>query len=240
VQALMQGLPEVAAQFDPNAIQGAASGVAGVFALSAIPARWVLERRDWKAAAALKEPASSPYPYTEALVHFARAIGAAHTGALDQARASIKALDTINQQLTTAKEAYWAEQVAIQRDGATAFLRLAEGKRDEALALMRATADREDATEKSAITPGPIAPARELLGDMLLDMKQAAAALKEYQAVLKKEPNRFRATYGAAKAAALSGDNATARTNFQQIVKLCPKGDAPGRPELEEARRAAK
>jgi hypothetical protein len=240
VQTLMQGLPEVAAQFDPNAIQGAASGVAGVFALSAIPARWVLERRDWKAAAALKEPASSPYPYTEALVHFARAIGAAHTGALDQARASIKALDTINQQLTTAKEAYWAEQVAIQRDGATAFLRLAEGKRDEALALMRATADREDATEKSAITPGPIAPARELLGDMLLDMKQAAAALKEYQAVLKKEPNRFRATYGAAKAAALSGDNATARTNFQQIVKLCPKGDAPGRPELEEARRAAK
>jgi Tfp pilus assembly protein PilF len=97
---------------------------------------------------------------------------------------------------------------------------------------------REDATDKSAVTPGPLAPARELLGDMLLEMKQAAPALKEYQAVMKKEPNRFRAIYGAAKAASVSGDNATARTYYQQLVTLCPKGDTPGRAELEEARKA--
>ena len=115
---------------------------------------------------------------------------------------------------------------------------LAEGRQAEALTLMREAADMEGATEKAAVTPGPLKPARELLGDMLLEMKQAAPALKEYQAVLKKEPNRFRAVYGAAKAASLSGDNASARTYYQQLVTLCPKGDTPGRAELEEARKA--
>jgi tetratricopeptide (TPR) repeat protein len=237
VQTLMKGLPQLAAKYDPDVVAGAASGVAGTFAIAAIPARWVLERRDWKAAAALKPSAPSRYPYTEAITHFAKALGEAQTGALAEARLSIAALDRISKQLTAANEAYWAEQVAIQRDGASAFLALAEGKRDDALALMTATATREDATEKSAVTPGPVAPARELLGDLLLGMKQAAPALKEYQSVLKKEPNRFRAVYGAAKAASLSGDAATARIYYQQLVKLCPKGDTPGRSELQEARK---
>ncbi len=238
VQTLMKGIPEVAAQFDPNVVAGAAPGSAGVFALAAIPARWVLEHRDWKAAAAMKPSAPSRYPYTEAITYFARALGAAHTGALDDARASIAALDGISKQLAAANEAYWAEQVAIQRDGASAFLALAGGKADDALSLMKATALREDATEKSAVTPGPIAPARELLGDMLMEMKQAGEALTEYQAVMKKEPNRFRAVYGAARAASLAGNDAVARAYYEQLVKLCPKGDKPGREELEEARKA--
>jgi hypothetical protein len=238
VQTLMNGIPEIAAKFDPEAVVGAAPGSAGIFALAAIPARWVLEHRDWKAAAALKSPAPTRFPYAEAMTHFARALGASHTGALDDARASIAALDGISKQLASANEAYWAEQVAIQRDEAAAFLALAEGKREDALTMMKAAALREDATDKSAVTPGPLAPARELLGDMLLEMKQAAPALKEYQAVMKKEPNRFRAIYGAAKAASSSGDSAGARTYYQQLVKLCPKGDAPGRTELEEARKA--
>jgi tetratricopeptide (TPR) repeat protein len=200
----------------------------------------VLEHRDWKAAAALKSPAPTRFPYTEAMTHFARALGAAHTGAVDDARASVTALDGISKQLASANETYWAEQVAIQRDEAAAFLALAEGKREDALTMMKAAALREDATDKSAVTPGPLAPARELLGDMLLEMKQAAPALKEYQAVMKKEPNRFRAVYGAAKAASLSGDNAAARTYYQQLVKLVPQGDAPGRAELEERRSAVK
>ena len=112
----------------------------------------------------------------------------------------------ISNRLAQANEAYWAEQVAIQRDGAAAFLALAEGKTEDALTMMRAAAAREDATEKNAVTPGPLAPARELLGDMLLELKQPAHALKEFQATLKKEPNRFRAVYGAAKAASLAGD----------------------------------
>jgi hypothetical protein len=239
VQTVMRGLPEVAAAFDPNLVQGAAPGSAGVYALSAIPARWALEHRDWKAAAALK-PAPSQFPYTEAVTYFARALGATHTGALDDARASIASLNGISTRLAQANESYWAEQVAIQRDGAAAFLALAEGRAADGLALMRATAVREDATDKAAVTPGPIAPARELLGDMLLDMKQPGPALKEYQAVMKKEPNRFRAVYGAAKAASLSGDQTLARTYYRQLLTICARGDAPGRPELEEARRATR
>jgi hypothetical protein len=238
-QALIKSLPAVAARFDPNAVTGAAPGSAGVYALAAIPARWALEHRDWKAAAALKVTPSR-FPYTEAVTHFARALGASHTGALDAARAAIADLNTLNESLTKAGEAYWAEQVAIQRDGATAFVLLAEGKATEAVAAMQAVAAREDATEKSAVMPGPLAPARELLGDMLLDTRQPAAALKEFQAVMKKEPNRFRAVYGAAKAAELAGDRPTARTYYRQLLKTCAKADTPGRAELVEARRQAR
>lgn len=236
-QALVARTPEIAAVFDPNAITGAAAGSAGVFALASMPARWALERRDWAAAARL-EPKSTSYPWAEAMTHFARALGAAHTGALDDARKSIAALQDIHNRLVQAKEAYWAEQVAIQREGAAAFLALKEGKTAEAVTMMRAAAVREDATEKSAVTPGPIAPARELLGEMLLELKQPAEALKEFQATLKKEPNRFRALYGAAKAASLAGDKTAARRYYGELVKICQKADSPGRPELAEARKA--
>ena len=238
VQALLKELPELEAAFDPTKLQGAASGPGGGFALAAIPARWALEHRDWKTAAALKAPAPSRYPYADAMTHFARALGAAHSGAPAAARTDIDALDTISKNLEKAGERYWAEQVAIQKDVANAFALLADGKRTEAVAGMRAAATREDATDKSPVTPGPLAPARELLGDMLLDLKQPADALTEYRAVLKKEPNRFRAIYGAAKAATASGDNAAARGYFEQLVKMCPKADRPGRPELTEARNA--
>jgi tetratricopeptide (TPR) repeat protein len=205
--------------------------------LASMPARWTLERRDWAAAARL-EPKPSSYPWSEAMTYFARALGASHTGALDDARKSIAALQDIHSRLVQAKEAYWAEQVAIQREGAAAFLALKEGKTAEAVTMMRAAAVREDATEKSAVTPGPIAPARELLGEMLLELKQPAEALKEFQATLKKEPNRFRALYGAAKAASLAGDKTAARTYYGELVKICRKADSPGRPELAEARKA--
>jgi hypothetical protein len=238
VQALLKRLPDIAANFDPTAVAGAAPGSAGVFALAAIPSRWVLEHRDWKAAAALATPVPSSFPYTDAMTHFARALGAAHTGALDDSRASIGALKDISDKLAQANEAYWSEQVAIQRDGAAAFVLLAEGKRDEAVAAMRAVSAREDATEKNAVTPGPIAPARELLGEMLLEVKQPAAALKEFQATLKKEPNRFRAVYGAAKASALSGDQTSAARYYRDLIALCPRADKPERAELNEARKA--
>ena len=237
LQGLLAKLPEIEAGFDPEAVVGAAPGSAGIFAMAAIPARWVLERRDWAAAARL-EPKPSKFPYTDAMTHFARALGASHTGKLDDARQSIAALKGIRDRLVEAKEAYWAEQVGIQHEGATAFLALAEGKSAEALTIMRAAAVREDATEKNAVTPGPIAPARELLGEMLLQLKQPAEALKEFQATLKKEPNRFRALYGAAKAASLAGDKAAARTYYGELLKICQKADAPGRPELAEARKA--
>ena len=237
LKTLMGSIPEIAKVFDPNAVQGAAGGAGGAFALAAIPARWALEHRDWKAAASLRPARNlSRWPYTDAMTLFSKALGLAQTGALDEAREWIAALKDIQNRLTQANETYWAEQVGIQHDGAAAFLVLAEGKADEALKLMRATATREDATEKNAVTPGPLAPARELLGDMLLELKKPAEALVEYQATMKKEPNRFRGVYGAAKAASLAGDRARARTYYTQLLDICKRGDSPGRPELVEAR----
>jgi carboxylesterase type B len=187
-KAVLEKVPALEARFDPNAVTGAAPGSAGVFALAAMPARWVMERRAWAEAAAL-EPKPTPYPWAEAMTHFARAMGAARTRELAKARASVDSLGAIEQRLR-GREAYWAEQVAIQRLGASAWLELAQGRDSEALRLMQEAASREDATEKSAVTPGPLAPARELLGDMLIILKRPAEARAAYRAVLAKEPNR--------------------------------------------------
>jgi hypothetical protein len=188
-KAILDGLPALAARFDPNAITGAAPGSAGVFALAAIPARWVLERSAWAEAAAL-EPKASAYPYTEAMTYFARALGASHTGDVAKAKISIDSLALIQQRLSAKGEGYWAEQVAIQGLAAQAWLDLAEKRENDALMLMREAAKREDATEKSAVTPGPLAPARELLGDMLMELNRPTEAKMEYRATLQKEPNR--------------------------------------------------
>jgi hypothetical protein len=188
-KAILDGLPALAARFDVNAVTGAAPGSAGVFALAAIPARWALERSAWSEAVAL-EPKASPFPYTEAMTYFARALGASHTGDLAKAKAAIDSIGSIQQRLSAKGETYWAEQVAIQNLEAQAWLDLAEKRATDALGLMREAATREDATEKSAVTPGPLAPARELLGDMLIELKRPAEANAEYRATLMKEPNR--------------------------------------------------
>jgi hypothetical protein len=190
-KAILDGLPALAARFDPNAITGAAPGSAGVFAIAAIPARWALERGAWSEAAAL-EPKASAYPYTEAMTYFARALGASRSRNPAKAKAAIDSLASIQQRLSAKGEAYWAEQVAIQHLAARAWLDLAEHRENDALTRMREAAAREDATEKSAVTPGPLAPARELLGDMLIELKRPAEANAEYRATLQKEPNRRR------------------------------------------------
>ena len=195
---ILDGLPALAARFDVNAITGAAPGSAGVFALAAIPARWVLERSAW-AEAAILEPKASAYPYTEAMTYFARSLGASHTGDLGKAKTSIDSLASIQERLSAKGEAYWAEQVAIQRLAAQGWVDLAEHRESDALAHMREAATREDATEKSAVTPGPLAPARELLGDMLISLNRAEEARAEYRATLQKEPNRRHALNGSAR-----------------------------------------
>jgi len=188
-KAILDGLPALIARFDPNAITGAAPASAAVFAQAAIPARWALERGAWAEAAAL-EPKASAYPHTEAMTYFARALGASHTGDLAKAKSSIDSLAAIQQRLAAKGEPYWAEQVAIQHLAAQAWLDLAEHKESDALTHMREAATREDATEKSAVTPGPLAPARELLGDMLMALNRPSEAIVEYRATLQKEPNR--------------------------------------------------
>jgi carboxylesterase type B len=195
-KAILDGLPALVARFDVNAVTGAAPGSAGVFALAAIPARWALERRAWAEAAAL-EPKASAFPYTEAMTYFTRALGASHTGDLAKAKASIDSLASIQQRLSAKGEVYWAEQVAIQNLAAQAWLDLAEHRESDALARMREAVAREDATEKNAVTPGPLAPARELLGDMLVELKRPVEARAEYRATLEKEPGRRHSLRGA-------------------------------------------
>ena len=195
---ILDELPVLAARFDQNAITGAAPASAGVFALAAIPARWVLERGAWTDAAAL-EPKASAYPYTEAITYFARSLGASHTGDLSRAKLAVDSLGSIQQRLSAKGETYWAEQVAIQRLAAQAWVDLAEHNENAALTQMREATTREDATEKSAVSPGPLAPARELLGDMLLELHRTAEAKAEYRATLQKEPNRRHSLQGLAR-----------------------------------------
>ena len=230
--------PRVLARLDPNAMGGAAPGVAGLYAGAAVPARYALERSAWSDAAAL-QPQTTPYPYVDALTRFARALGAARSGRPDAARADVAALGELREKLAARPDGDWLEKVRIQQEIASAWVTFAEGRKAEALEQLRKAADAEDATDKSAISPGPLAPARELLGEMLLALDRPADALKEFEATLKKEPNRFRATYEAAKAASLAGDRAKARRYYQQLLDICKAGDAPGRPELQEARKGS-
>jgi tetratricopeptide (TPR) repeat protein len=162
-------------------------------------------------------------------------MGEARTGNLSAARKDVEKLASLQKGLVEARNDYWAGQVEIQRQVAAASLSLAEGKHEEALKLMRAVADLEDSTDKHPVTPGAIAPARELLGEMLLDLNQPESALKEFEASQRAEPNRFRSLYGAARAAELAGDLEKARTHYMKFVSLCQYADME-RPELKHAK----
>jgi hypothetical protein len=218
-RALRDHVPAIAARYDPNVIRGAAPGSAGMFAIAAIPARYTLERSAWGEALALT-PKASDYPQSEAITYFARALGAARLKRMALARASVDSLAAIGRRLAARNEPYWAEQVAIQRLGAQAWLELAEGKDSAALAHMREAATREDATEKDPVTPGPLAPARELLGDMLMELRRPNDALVEYRATLTREPNRYRALDGARRAAVAAGERAEAAKYADQLARL--------------------
>jgi hypothetical protein len=228
--------PRVVARLDVNRMSGAAPGVAGLYAAGAIPARYALERGAWSDAAAL-QPQATAFPYVDALTRFARAVGAARSGRPDAARPDLAELRVLGDKLDALRDAEWSEKVRIQQQVASAWVTFAEGRKAEAVELLRKAADAEDSTDKSAISPGPLAPARELLGEMLLAVDRPADALKEFEATMVKEPNRFRATYDAAKAASLTGDRARARRYYRQLLDICKAGDTPGRPELQEARK---
>jgi hypothetical protein len=203
------------------------------FAVAASPARYMVERADWNGAAGL-EVRPSNFAHVLAITHFARALGATRSGKPDAAKADIAKLAELREKLREAKDAYWSEQVDIQWQVATAWLLYADGKRDAALKAMSAAADAEDKTEKAPVTPGPLVPARELYGAMLLDSGMAPAALAAFEATLKKEPHRFGATIGAARAALKAGDAVKARANYAAILVLAAEAD-PVRPGVAEA-----
>lgn len=236
---VLENLPEIASRLRPDVVPiGAAPISAAYFAMVAMPARYALERGDWATASSLQVHPTK-CPYTDAITWFARGMGAARLGEAAAARSAAAELAAIHQRLTNANEAYWALQVEIQRADVLAWAALASRDRSGALAELHHAVELETGTEKSAVTPGPIAPATELLGEMLLELNRPGDALRQFEATLKKEPNRFRSLYGAAKAARLVGNAQLARRYAAALLKVCAHADHPGRAELTVARAIA-
>jgi tetratricopeptide (TPR) repeat protein len=208
------------------------------YAFASIPARYVLENRLWKEAANLEiHPVAFPwekFPWQKAIIHFTRLLGLVHIGSMDSAGAELGKLKLLHDELVGEKDMYKANQVDIQIKTSEAWMLFKGGKNKMALELMNAAADMEDATEKHPVTPGEVIPARELLGDMLLQMGYAAKAYAVYMEDLKRHPNRFNGLYGAGLSAEKSGDPAKARLYYQQLSDLCTSRST--RPELAKAR----
>ena len=232
---VLDSLPSLAARFDPNAVSAGAPPAAGFFAIAAIPARYALERGDWKAAAQLSVRESA-FPFTDAITWFARGIGSARTGDTTASAGAVRRLEELRDRLAARGEAYWAQQVEIQRRGVGAWLAFARGEKSAALSEMRATAELEATTEKNAMTPGPIVPAQELLGEMLLATGDGPGALRAFEATLATEPDRFRALAGAMRAAEAAGDTAGVGRYARELSRVAQRGDRPGRAELTRAR----
>jgi tetratricopeptide (TPR) repeat protein len=243
--ASAKGVRDHAATIAGVGSTAAAAGAAGAgaFALAAIPARYVLEREAWAEAATLTVRPTPAAPYTEAITHFARGLGAARGGKPADAAVEIERLAAIQARMLEMKDAYWAEQVDIQRRVVEAWKVYAEGDKAKGVSLLSAVADAEDLTDKSAVTPGPLAPARELYGVMLLERGMAREAFAAFESTQQKEPNRFHGYAGAAQAAVALGDKEKAKTNYAKLISLA--GDnftlasegAAARPEVIAARK---
>ena len=203
------------------------------YAITAIPARYVMEQHKWLEAAKLR-PESRFGPALDAMTTWVGAVGEARSGGASQARASIERLEILEEQMKK-NNPYWAEQVEIQRLGASAWLAHAEGNQEKALSLMKSAADREDATQKLPVTPGAILPEREQYADLLLETGQPSKAASEYETALKTSPNRFDGLYGAAKASMAAGNPARASAYYKKLIASCGQ-TAAGRPELAEAK----
>lgn len=212
------------------------------FAFAATPARCALERQQWNVAAQLPlhEPARFPWGketlQCDSITHFARAIGAARSGQLEQARYEIAELERLRGELVAGKKpAYWVSQAETQALAAKAWVAFAEAKRDEAVSLLRRAVDLEATADKEAVTPGEVLPAGDQLGDLYLELGRPGEALAAFEAVLVSSPSRFNTLYGAGVAAEKSGDAAKARNYFQQLATTAAAAD-PDIPRVRHAR----
>ena len=210
------------------------------YASAAIPARYALERGDWAAAGRLalhptpQDFAWSNFPEAEAVNAFARGIGSARNGNPEAARKELARFAALRDAMVAQKKDYWMTQLEIQVQAVSAWIARAEGRNDEAVQGLRAAADAEDRTEKHIMMPGPIVPVLEMLGELLIDLGQPAAALAQFEQSHKTDPNRFRSMYGMAQAAELAGDRNKARRYYAQLIEQCG-GAAAGRVELKRA-----
>jgi tetratricopeptide (TPR) repeat protein len=209
------------------------------FHLAATPARYLVELRKWEEAASLavRNPATFPwerFAAAEAMTHFARGLGAARSGDGAAARKAVAKLQMLREAETAKGESYWATQVEIKRLAVEAWAALADGAQEEALDLMAQSTKLEASTEKHPVTPGALQPAGELLGDMLLELKQPDAALGAYQQSLEKWPRRFNSLLGAARAADRAGKRKVAREYYDELIGLA--GESTARQGIAEAR----
>jgi len=211
------------------------------YALVAVPARYALERRDWRAAAALATPAVElpweRFSYAKAIPSFSSAVGAARLGDLDRARKGLADLETLHAALVKEPPAGpydWAGNVEAMRLAAAGWVAFAEGRKEEAVKLLTAAAEKEEAVGKHPVTPGAILPAREQLGDLLLELGKPREALAAYEASLTGAPKRFNGLAGAARAAELAGEQARARGFYEELLALC--GPSCERTEAQRAR----
>jgi tetratricopeptide (TPR) repeat protein len=202
-------------------------------AKAAMPARYVLERADWAGAAALPM-IPTQYPMADSLIRFTRGLGMARTGDLAAAKQEIEAMNVLRTALQRADQTYWAERTDEQMLAVSAWVALKEGDRDRALRFMRAAADSEDGSIKHVAMENRLYPLRELLGELLLEMGQPAAALSEFETALKQTPNRFRAFWGAARSAESAGDPQKASEYLGKLVDLAKNADT----ERQEIRNA--
>lgn len=213
--------------------------VVAAYALAAIPARFALERGDWRQAAALKlmpaDLAWNKFPQAEAILVFARGLGAARISDVAAARRDAERLQSLKEVMTVAKMNYWVAQADIQIKAVNAWIALAEKRPQDAVALMRAAAEAEDASDKHPVTPGNVAPCRQLLGEMLMMLDSPVQAFGEFERSLKRDPNRFRSIYGAARAAEASRNWDGARAYYAKLHTLAGNSDTE-RPELSKAR----
>jgi tetratricopeptide (TPR) repeat protein len=208
------------------------------YALAAIPSRYALERNAWADAAALRVPALphwSSFPFMEALIEYAHALGRAHTGDLVGARKAVDRMKQLRDATTDPKFDYFRRQLDLQMQAASAWVAYGEGKKEEAVDLLRRTADAEDVLGKHPVSPGALVPAREQLGDLLLKLDQPKEAQREFEAALKIYPRRFRGLCGAALAAERIGEKEKADDYYAKLIEQTAKADS-SRSELVQLR----
>src|SRR4029434_9326603 len=210
----------------------------GAYALAAIPARYAFERSDWAAAAKLSIPILphwSSFPFMEALIEYGHALGRAHTGDLDGARTAIARMQQLRDATKDSKFDYFKSHLDLQMQAASAWLAAAEGRKNEAIDMLRRAADSEYILGKHPVSPGAFVPIREQLGTLLLEMGQPTEAQREFEAALKIYPGRFRGLYGAAQAAELAGDNEDASRYYTKLAAQTSKAGG-SRNELNHVR----
>jgi len=213
--------------------------VGAAYNVPASRARFLLERREWEAAAELEPRVPDTFPWDdfpqfEAVAYWARGLDAAKTDNLNAARDAVETLETLHHRTLENDEDYWALLVDVQRKTVDAWILYAEGETDRALALMEEAADQEDSVDKHPVTPSEVLPARELYGDMLLSVDQSEEALQAYRAALEISPNRFNSLYGIGRAAEKAGQHEVAKEAYTKLTELTDAADT----EREEIARA--